>query len=285
MNGNKRTSGIVIIILGLLLILGGVAGLIFYMHSEPKIDNAGKTDISASTPSPTVISTPEPEPSSEPVESPEQTIEPTPTPMPLVENPYKEFFLENEDMEGWLFVPDTKINDPVMWTPGDEEYYLYRGFDKKKNANGCLILDTDSSMNPLSTNLIIHGHDMKSGAMFGWLDKYKDEEYCKEHNTIYLYGKDYEHRYEVIAVFYSQVFRKSDTCFKYYKFFNADTEEEFLDFYNNIKEMSLYDTGVTASFGDHFITLSTCSYQVENGRFVVVGREIESGDYYLAFDE
>ena len=91
--------------------------------------------------------------------------------------------------------------------------------------------------------------------------------------------------YEVIAVFRSQVFKKSDTVFKFYKFFQADTQEEFDDFYNNIKKMSLYDTGVSAEFGDRFITLSTCVYHVKNGRFVVVAREKDTAEQYLPIEE
>lgn len=208
----------------------------------------------------------------------EEIVEPEPE---RIDNPYTDYYLKNEDMVAWLYIPNTPIDYPVMYTPEDEEYYLKKGFDKKGNANGCLILDTDSSVDPLSTNLIIHGHCMNSGAMFGTLSKYEKEEYYGEHSTIYLYDKDREHRYEVIAVFRSQVFRQSDTCFKYYKFFNAETEEEFSYFYDNIKEMSVYDTGVEAEFGDKFITLSTCAYHVQNGRFVVVAKEVEGGDYYL----
>ena len=94
-----------------------------------------------------------------------------------IPNPYAESFLANEDMIAWLVVPGTNIDDPVMWTPYDENYYLYKDFHEKENANGCLILDTDSSINPLTTNLIIHGHNMKSGAMFGHLTDYEDKEY------------------------------------------------------------------------------------------------------------
>ena len=187
-------------------------------------------------------------------------------------------------MAAWLNIPGTNIDYPVMWTPRDEDFYLYKDFNGKKNSNGSLILDTDSCLDPLSTNLIIHGHNMKSGAMFGNLTDYEDPDYYEEHKNIILHTKECQRNYEVIAVFRSQVFRKSDNVFKFYKFFQADTEEEFDDFYRNIKEMSIYDTGVTAQFGDHFITLSTCVYHVENGRFVVVAKEIESGDTYLPVD-
>ncbi len=207
-----------------------------------------------------------------------------PAPKPHLSNPYTESFLANEDMVGWLVIPGTNVDYPVMWTPGDENYYLYRDFEKKDNANGCLILDTDSSLSPITTNLIIHGHNMRSGAMFGNLTDYEDENFSKEHSRIVFYTEECVRNYEIVAVFRSQVYKKKDEVFKFYKFFQADTEEEFNDFYNNIKELSLYDTNVAAEFGDRFITLSTCVYHVENGRFVVVAKEVEPGDYYLPIE-
>lgn len=225
-----------------------------------------------------------PSPSPVPESTPEPVETPTPTPSPVV-NPYLDSFLANDDMAAWLQIPETDIDYPVMWTPRDEEYYLRRGFDGARNQNGCLILDTDSCLDPLTTNLIIHGHNMRSGTMFGTLEDYEDEAYCQEHNRIILYTEDYQHNYEVVAVFRSQVYKKSDTVFKFYKFFQADTQEEFDDFYENIKALSLYDTGVTAEFGDCFITLTTCSNHVEQGRFVVVAKEVESGDTYLPLEE
>ncbi len=216
---------------------------------------------------------------------PEESTETIPPEPEAVPNPYADKYLANEDMAGWLTIPDTVIDYPIMWTPEDENYYLRRGFDKQKLNAGCLILDTDSCVDPLTTNLIIHGHNMKAGTMFGTLDQYEDEDFYKNHKSIILHTKECQRNYEVIAVFYSQVYRTTDTVFKFYKFFEADTEEEFNDFYDNIKKMSLYDTGVTAQFGDHFITLSTCAYHVENGRFVVVAKEVEPGDSYLPVEE
>lgn len=202
----------------------------------------------------------------------------------LQPKPYAGYFQENSDMAAWLSIPGMIIDYPVMQTPDDEEYYLRRGFDKKKDTAGCLILDTDSLLDPLATNLIIHGHNMKAGTMFATLMDYEEESFYQEHKDIKLYMKDSERQYEVIAVFYSQVYRKSDEVFKFYKFFQADTEEEFQDFYDNIMEMSLYDTGITAEFGDHFLTLTTCSYHIENGRFVVVAKEVEPGAFYEALE-
>lgn len=230
----------------------------------------------------------------EPVAEPTTTLaptEPSATPdadpvesLPVAtDNPYQDSFLTNEDMVAWLQIPDTNIDYPVMWTPRDENYYLYRDFEQNENQNGCLILDTDSSLEPLTTNLIIHGHNMRSGAMFGNLTDYEDFSFFESHRTVSLCTETCMRNYEVIAVFRSQVFKKSDDVFKFYKFFQADTQDEFDDFYNNIKEMSIYDTGVTAQFGDHFLTLSTCVYHVEQGRFVVICKEIDNTDSYLPF--
>lgn len=210
--------------------------------------------------------------SDETLEAPEQTAVP---------NPYADSFLANPDMAAWLQIPGTDIDYPVMWTPEDDTYYLYRDFEGNENQNGCLLLDEDSCPDPLTTNLLIHGHNMKSGAMFGNLTDYEKESFYEDHKQIILYTKECQRNYEVIAVFRSQVYKKTDQVFKFYQFFQADTEEEFDYFYQNIKELSQYDTGVTAQFGDHFITLSTCVYHVTNGRFVVVAKEAEPGDYYL----
>lgn len=300
MKKNKKICYIALICVAVICLLLAIVMAVMYfledVANEEKLDEYRievVTPVSTFTPAPTLA--PEsnvfpivdnPDTTSDdlvPLETatPEPTMEPQPTAVP---NPYTESFLANADMAGWLVVPGTNIDYPVMWTPRDENYYLYRDFDKSDNVNGSLILDTDSSLNPLTTNLIIHGHNMKSGAMFGNLTDYEDPDYFADHKQIILYTEECQRNYEIVAVFRSQVYKKSDNVFKFYKFFQADTQEEFDDFYENIKNLSLYDTGITAEFGDRFITLSTCVYHVTNGRFVVVAKEIESGDTYLPIE-
>lgn len=207
-----------------------------------------------------------------------QTL-PSPDMLPAM----KELYDMNEDCIGWLEIPDTNVNYAVMQCMEDEQYYLDRDFQKNYSANGCLILDTDSDIGSgtlknnyddgtlPSTNLIIHGHNMKNGSMFGNLDKYRQEEYWNTHKTVKLSTLNEEREYEVMAVCLSQVFLKTQTdVFKYYKFFEAYTEDEFNYFRDNIKELQLYETGVTAEYGDEFLTMSVCAYHVENGRLVVV---------------
>lgn len=197
------------------------------------------------------------------------------------ENPYEELFARNEDMAAWLVVDGTVIDYPVMQTMEDEAYYLKRDFDGNEDEAGCLILDTDSDLyGSGTTNLIIHGHNMKAGTMFGSLDEYRNEDFYSEHKYMELYTETERRCYEVMAVFYSQVYYTTDQVFKYYQFFQAQDEEGFQDFYENVKKMSLYDTGVTAELGDCFLTLSTCTYHVEDGRFVVVSKEIRRTEAY-----
>lgn len=220
-----------------------------------------------------------------PTETPIPTSTPIPEPVMLPE--YAVLYKENPDIIGWLSIDGTNIDYPVMQTPEDEQHYLYRDFYGKDNKNGSLIMDTDSTVGvgtagteyaggtKPSTNLLIHGHNMKSGLMFGKLSLYEDAEYGKEHPVI-CFDSLYEKReYELIAVFLSRVYNKNDEVFKFYQFFQADTEDEFQTWYRNIKGMALYDTGVTAQLGDEFITLTCCAYHVEDGRLVVVGKRIK----------
>ena len=223
--------------------------------------------------------------------TPTPTTEPTatPTPEPVVYEMLAgsaALYEQNPDFIGWLSVPGTSIDYPVVQTPAYEEEYLYLDFNRNEDINGTLIMDNDSEVGigtkeqdyvdgkKPSTNLIIHGHDMKSGAMFGNLHLFTDAAYGAEHHTI-AFQSLYETRtYELISVFYSQVYYPTDDVFKYYEFFEAETQEQFDDWYNNIKALQLYDTGVTAEFGDEFITLSTCSFHTEDGRLVVVGKRV-----------
>ena len=175
---------------------------------------------------------------------------------------YQSLYNQNADIVGWLKIDDTVIDYPVMQTMDNEDYYLNYDFDKNKNINGSLILDTDSvagvgvmknkygNGTAPSSNLIIHGHNMKSGMMFGGLKKYEEENYGIAHRIIYFDSLYEKREYELLAVFYSQVYMTTDQVFKYYKFFQADNPEEFDDWSTNIQKMSLYDTGVSIEFGD-----------------------------------
>ena len=130
-----------------------------------------------------------------------------------------------------------------------------------------------------SANLAIYGHHMKNGSMFAHLDKFKSESFWSEHKTIAFNTLTDRQEYEIVAVFRTVVYTDSPDAFKYYRFVDAGNANEFDSFIAKCKELSFYDTGVTAAYGDKLITLSTCEYSRNNSRLVVVAKRIvEGGD-------
>lgn len=186
---------------------------------------------------------------------------------------FQKLYRENTDLVGWLTIDNTDIDYPVMQCE-DDEYYLNHNFYQKKDKYGCLYVKKSADLITPGTNFIIYGHNMRDGSMFGSLDKYRDAGFGKEHSVISFDTLYEERTYEIMAVFLSRVFYREEEGFRYYEFYQAENEEEFEYFYNNVKTMALYDTGVEAGYGDTFITLTTCSYHVEDGRLVIVARRM-----------
>lgn len=175
-------------------------------------------------------------------------------------------------MVGWLSIPGTTIDYPVMRKAGDE-YYLHHDFYGEENRHGCLFVKDIADVNTPGDCFIIYGHNMKDGTMFGDLDEYRSGEYYKEHSALRFDSLYEEREYEIMAVFLSHVYKEGEEGFRYYEFYTADTEEAFREFYDNVKENALYDTGVSAAWGDKFLMLSTCAYHEEDGRLVVVAKQ------------
>lgn len=191
---------------------------------------------------------------------------------PIMLPEFRELYERNSDIVGWLKIDGTRIEYPVMQNPQDAEYYLNHDFDKKENKGGLPFLDAHSRANG-SDILLIHGHHMKSGWMFKDLMKYKNESFYKEHATFQFSSLYEKEEYEIVSVILSKVYRKSDDVFKYYQIENINTPAEFDSYVQNIRKLSLYDTGVTAQYGDKLVVLSTCEYSTENGRLAVVARK------------
>ncbi|MCR5590444.1 MAG: class B sortase [Lachnospiraceae bacterium] len=265
-----------------------------------------------------------------------QPIEVLPPPEPLEK--YSQLLEVNPYLAGWLEIDGTKINDPVVYTPGSQNYFLHRALDGTPSEKGTffIAINWQEGFN----NTLIYGHNMKDGSGFGALTAFADESYGLSHPII-RFDTLYEDReYELFAAFYSQideeeletdadraaadqkieersVAKKQEEAeaaaeageepppvidpsqftvadldlhrdfgfediyrgekdddrgrFRYYYYTDLSDRADFDYYVNNIKERALYDTGVDAEWGDEFVTLSTCSYQVKNGRFVVVG--------------
>ena len=178
---------------------------------------------------------------------------------------------QNSDIIGWLEIENTNINYPVL-QGDDNEFYMTHNYKKEKSKNGSIFLSKDYNWDIPSSNLLIYGHNNKNGTMFQELLNYEDFNFYKEHPTIRFTTATEDMEFEIISVFKSRVYYKSEqNVFRYYFSINANTKAEYDDFINNAKAASLYDIKKAANYGDQLITLSTCSYHVKDGRFAVVG--------------
>lgn len=217
--------------------------------------------------------------------------------------PYLEI---NKYVSGWLRIDGCGIDDPVVYTPGSQNYFLHRALDGSDMERGTFFIAINWF--PGTNNTLIYGHNMKDGSGFGSLSKYSKEDFGLAHPVINFDTLYEEKEYRLLAAFYSQIpeeeleteeeraetdekiangeidlefdfgredlFRKEkdedNGRFRYYYYTDLSSEDDFDYFIQNVNERKLYDTGEEARFGDELLVMSTCSYHVKNGRFVVV---------------
>ncbi len=174
-----------------------------------------------------------------------------------------------EDLAGWLSISDTGIDLPVMQYT-DNDYYLHVNIDGADDTNGTLFLDYRTDLMNPGTNMIIYGHNMRSGAMFGGLKQYLDDEYARNHDTIYFDTIYEKQTFKVVAVCLSKVKYQDDDAYRYYDFINAENEEEFKAFTDAMEDALVVRLRDNPVWGDKLLTLSTCNSYTEDGRLYVV---------------
>ena len=179
---------------------------------------------------------------------------------------------KNADCIAWITIDGTVIDYPVMHTPNAPGYYLHRNFNGKKASGGTLFLSEICNIDK-SDNLIIYGHNMKNGTMFAALTKYKSKSFWQEHRFITLETSGGIRTYEVICALATDV--SADNSFPYYEFSHTVNKNEFDTYVASCKRLAYYDIGLTAEYGDQLLTLSTCEYTHENGRFLVIAKRVE----------
>ncbi|MDD5904935.1 MAG: class B sortase [Clostridium sp.] len=186
---------------------------------------------------------------------------------------YDELYEMNSDFIGWLNIPNTNIDYPVMFTPGEPEYYLRRAFDKTSSQSGTPFIGENGNID--SDCLIIYGHNMKNDTMFGTLDNYADKAFWMESrtlsfNTLYDYQE-----YEVFAAVKTTIPHTDETGFRYYNYSGNLSQTEYKELVDCLLANAIYNTGIDPVYGEQILILSTCSYHTENGRFLVAARRIE----------
>lgn len=186
---------------------------------------------------------------------------------------YRRLHEENKDLVGWLRVPGTTIDYPVLQTPESPDYYLYRDFYGKDSIHGCIYAYEPCDVAKPSDQIVLYGHKMKDGTMFAPLLSYRDEAFFKT-NPVIRFDSIGEHRtYEILSVFVTSA--AEGEGFPFYDFVDAADEAEFDAYVAQIKSLSLYDTGVDAVYGDKLLTLCTCEYSIENGRLLVIAKQMQ----------
>lgn len=189
---------------------------------------------------------------------------------PTPEEQYGSFKEQNEDFAGWLTIDGTVVDYPVVQSE-EPNYYLYRDFNKKYSRYGTLYLAEGCDVEK-SDNILIHGHHMRNGSMFATVAKYASKSFYEAHKQIRFDTLKAFGSYEIMAVM--KISLSDEQHFPYYDFTGSATQEEFDAYVAACKKRSLYDTGITAEYGDQLITLSTCEYSVDEGRLVVVAKKI-----------
>ena len=191
-------------------------------------------------------------------------------PVPLPQ--YAQLRAMNSEFFGWLTIEGLEIDYPIMYAPARSEYYLNRDFYGKYSDSGIPFIDGRC---PADGNYyLIYGHKMVNGSVFGRLPRYAEES-CWQENPVIRFDTVFEERqYAVMACFYSRLYGGYEPGFRFYEYFDLTSADVFNEYVEQVSVAALYETGVTAEYGDELLVLSTCSHYVEDGRFAVVAKRI-----------
>lgn len=219
---------------------------------------AEKTYTAMSNQFATVVSAPTPVPEQE-KKAPD--IDPEVSPLSI---DFEGLRNQSTDYVAWIYSPDTPINYPIAYTDNNF-YYLDHIPGEQYNANGTLFIDCKNASDFSDQNTCIYGHNMNDGSMFASLRNYRDAAYYPEHPVIYLSTPDFNYRLDLIGGFVTE-----PTSFAYA--LNFDAPEQFMAYIETIRSLSTFDSDVEVTETDRVVTLSTCTYEIDDGRYVVVGK-------------
>lgn len=179
----------------------------------------------------------------------------------------------NKDLYGWITIKGTIIDYPLLQT-SNNDYYLTHNFYQKYDRNGAIYIDSRITATT-SMHLLIHGHNMRNGTMFGKLMKFTSEAYYKKHQEIAIITEDGAKIYKIIAAVRTKVNNNDDKAFKYYHYLNVTSEQEYHNYIKNVKKLSLYTIDINPEYGDQIITLSTCIDADSDRRFILVAVNVK----------
>lgn len=198
-------------------------------------------------------------------EDPQQAIQQAVPSEPPITIDFPSLLERNSDVIGWLYCPDTVVNYPVVQGQ-DNDQYLHRDLDGKYLVSGTLFADYRNGPLEQRSNYIIYGHNMKNGTMFSMLTKYKNQAYYDDHPIMYYLTPDGNYRFELFA---GLVVQQDDKIYM-----PNQSQEEFSVLLSQCRAKSTFLSDVELEYDDTIVTLSTCSYESDNARYIVIGRLI-----------
>lgn len=176
----------------------------------------------------------------------------------------------NSDIAGWIYGPDTPISYPVV-KGSDNEFYLYHNFDGGLNQSGTIFMDMVCEKDLSQDNTILYGHHMNNGGMFATIENYKQEDYFKDHPVLYYYTPD---EIYVLQVFSTFVTGGDSDVYA----FNFATPEDYEEFIERMRSRANHPTDIEVTSEDHIMTLSTCAYDYDDARYVVLCKIVPLND-------
>lgn len=210
-------------------------------------------------------------------ETVEPVVEVTETPVPVLQPAFEELYNKNNDLIGWLEMAES-IKEPVLYR--DIDFYMNHDFDGKKSQAGAIFLDPKDGMYMTEDDmLILYGHNMKNGAMFGDLDFFRKEKYLQKYPIIYLQSayEETPRAYAIFAFFDASMNKDNSAYFRVRKA-NFETAEEKQEYIDNVFKRALIDIPLDVNADDQLLQLVTCSYSHDNGRFLMFARELRADE-------
>lgn len=199
--------------------------------------------------------------------TPDETTGPTePIEAAPITIDFESLLEQNGDAVGWIYCQDTPINYPVVQAK-DNDKYLRRDLNGKYLVSGTVFVDYRNDVIGEDSNYIMYGHNMKDGTMFGALTKYKEQSYYDQHPVLYFLTPTGDYKIEL----YAGIVVKRDALI----YVPNPDEAGFAKFLRNAKEKSTFQSTVKITENDTLITLSTCSYEYNHARYIVIGKLIK----------
>lgn len=169
----------------------------------------------------------------------------------------------NSDVVGWIYLEDTHVNYPIVKGP-DNEYYLNKLYDRRGNGSGSIFMDYRNSGDFTDPNNVLYGHRMNNGTMFADIANYSNREFFENHPYILIMTPEANYKMEVFSAYVANTTYPSwDLKF--------DGDDVYVKWLEGVQARSYFDAGLTFTPEDRAVTLSTCTYEFEDARFIVHG--------------